>query len=154
MGWGWVLEPMPSILALKAAGIGEGDEVITVSNSFIAQPCHLLTGAKPIFVDIDPETYTMDPNALEHLLKKRKTKERRGVKAVLPVHLYGHPAEMDAIMDIADRYNLIVIEDACQAHGAEYQGKKGGFLRPLGLFQFLSDEEPGWVWGWWNGDHG
>jgi len=133
-------------LALRAAGIGEGDEVITVSHSFIATAFAIsLTGAKPVFVDIDPTIYTMDPNALEHFLKKRKAKEgrRRKVKAILPVHLYGHPAEMDAIMDIAERYDLIVIEDACQAHGAEYHGKKVGSFGLFGCFSFYPTKNLG-----------
>jgi dTDP-4-amino-4,6-dideoxygalactose transaminase len=128
-------------LALKAANIGEGDEVITVSHSFIATAMAISrTGAKPIFVDIDPEVYTMDPNVLEDLLKKRK---RRRVKAVLPVHLYGHPAEMDAIIDIAHRYHLMVIEDACQAHGAEYQEKKVGSIGIMGCFSFYPTKNLG-----------
>jgi dTDP-4-amino-4,6-dideoxygalactose transaminase len=133
-------------LALRAAGIGEGDEVITVSHSFIATAFAIsLTGAKPVFVDIDPEVYTMDPSALEKFLKKRKAKEgrRRKVKAILPVHLYGHPAEMDAIMDIAERYDLIVIEDACQAHGAEYHGKKVGSFGLFGCFSFYPTKNLG-----------
>ena len=133
-------------LALRAAGIVEGDEVITVSHSFIATAYAIsLTGAKPVFVDIDPTIYTMDPNALEHFLKKRKAKEgrRRKVKAILPVHLYGHPAEMDAIMDIAERYDLIVIEDACQAHGAEYHGKKVGSFGLFGCFSFYPTKNLG-----------
>jgi dTDP-4-amino-4,6-dideoxygalactose transaminase len=128
-------------LALKAANIGEGDEVITVSHSFIATATAISwTGAKPIFVDIDPEVYTMDPNALEDFLKKRK---RRRVKAILPVHLYGHPAEMDAIMDIANRYHLMVIEDACQAHGAEYQERKMGSFGRLACFSFYPTKNLG-----------
>jgi dTDP-4-amino-4,6-dideoxygalactose transaminase len=133
-------------LALKAAGIGEGDEVITVSHSFIASSIAIsMTGAKPIFVDIDPDAYTMDPNALEHALKKRKGKggRQRSVKAILPVHLYGHPAEMEAILDIADRHNLMVIEDACQAHGAEYQGKKAGSFGLFGCFSFYPTKNLG-----------
>jgi dTDP-4-amino-4,6-dideoxygalactose transaminase len=129
-------------LALKAAGIGEGDEVITVSHSFIASAIAIsLTGAKPVFVDIDPEVYTMDPNGLEHLLKKRKGRSR--VKAVLPVHLYGQPAEIEVLVEIADRYNLSVIEDACQAHGAEYQGKKSGSFGLLGCFSFYPTKNLG-----------
>lgn len=129
-------------LALKAAGIGEGDEVITVSHSFIASAIAIsMTGAKPVFVDIDPEVYTMDPDGLEHLLKKRKGRSR--VKAVLPVHLYGQPAEMEALVEIADRYNLSVIEDACQAHGAEYQGKKSGSFGLLGCFSFYPTKNLG-----------
>ncbi|MCJ7664658.1 MAG: DegT/DnrJ/EryC1/StrS family aminotransferase, partial [Desulfobacterales bacterium] len=100
-------------LALKAVGIGRGDAVITVANSFIATALAIsFTGATPLFVDIDPETYTMDPNARERFLRGRKAKNsKERVKAILPVHLYGHPVELDAIMDIADRYDLIVIED-------------------------------------------
>jgi dTDP-4-amino-4,6-dideoxygalactose transaminase len=132
-------------LALKSAGIGEGDEVITVAHSFIATALAIsLTGAKPLFVDIDPETYTMDPNALEHFLRQRKKKdERQKIKAILPVHLYGHPAEMDAIMDIADRYQLTIIEDACQAHGAEYQGRKVGSFGLLSCFSFYPTKNLG-----------
>ncbi len=128
-------------LGLKAADIGEGDEVITVSHSFIATAMAISrTGAKPIFVDIDPEIYTMDPNMLEDCLKKRK---RKRVKAILPVHLYGHPAEMDAIMDIANRYHLMVMEDACQAHGAEYQGRKMGSFGHQACFSFYPTKNLG-----------
>ncbi len=132
-------------LALKAAGIGEGDEVITVAHSFIATALAIsLTGAKPLFVDIDSETYTMDPNALELFLKQRKKKGgRQKIKAILPVHLYGHPAEMDAVMDIANRYHLAVIEDACQAHGAEYQGRKVGSFGLLSCFSFYPTKNLG-----------
>jgi dTDP-4-amino-4,6-dideoxygalactose transaminase len=138
--------------ALIAAGIGPGDEVITVPNTFIATTEAISqTGAKPVFVDIDGKTYNMDPNRLEDYLKSRKSRgaSRKGLtrnsklekhnnnrltlnasrlttqpKAVLPVHLYGQPADMDSILEIADRYGLIVIEDACQAHGALYYSKK------------------------------
>jgi dTDP-4-amino-4,6-dideoxygalactose transaminase len=128
-------------LALKAANIGEGDEVITVSHSFIATAFAISqTGAKPIFLDIDPKFYTMDPNALEDFLKKRK---RKRVKAILPVHLYGHPAEMEAIMEIARRYHLMVVEDACQAHGAEYRGRKAGSLGHLSCFSFYPTKNLG-----------
>ena len=132
-------------LALRAAGIGEGDEVITVSHSFIATALAIsFTGAKPVFVDIDPGTYTMDPNALESLLRSRKAKERgHKIKAILPVHLYGHPAEMASIMELAYRYNLLVIEDACQAHGAEYRGKKMGSFGDLGCFSFYPTKNLG-----------
>jgi len=132
-------------LALKAAEIGEGDEVITVAHSFIATALAIsLTGARPLFVDIDSETYTMDPNALELFLKQRKKKGgRQKIKAILPVHLYGHPAEMDAMMDIANRYHLAVIEDACQAHGAEYQGRKVGSFGLLSCFSFYPTKNLG-----------
>jgi dTDP-4-amino-4,6-dideoxygalactose transaminase len=132
-------------LALKAVGIGEGDEVITVAHTFISTALAIsFTGAKPIFVDIDPHTYTMDPDALEGFLRYRRARGgRQKVKAILPVHLYGHPADMDAIMDIANRYNLFVIEDACQAHGAEYQGGKVGSFGVLGCFSFYPTKNLG-----------
>jgi dTDP-4-amino-4,6-dideoxygalactose transaminase len=132
-------------LALKAMGIGEGDEVITVAHSFVASALAVsMNGATPLFVDIDPETYTMDPDALEGLLKQRKKKRGMGrIKAILPVHLYGHPAEMDAVMDIASRYHLPVVEDACQAHGAEYLGKKAGTFGLLGCFSFYPTKNLG-----------
>jgi len=132
-------------LALKAAGIGEGDEVVTVANSFVATALAIsFTGAKPLFVDIDPKTYTMDPNHLELLLKHQKAKgSGRKIKAILPVHLYGHPAEMDSIMEIADRYDLIVIEDACQAHGARYGKKKVGSFGAMGCFSFYPTKNLG-----------
>lgn len=132
-------------LALKAAGIGEGDEVITVANSFVATALAIsFTGAKPLFVDIDPKTYTMDPNHLELLLKRQKAKgSGRKIKAVLPVHLYGHPADMDSIMAIANRYDLIVIEDVCQAHGAKYGKKKVGSFGAMGCFSFYPTKNLG-----------
>jgi dTDP-4-amino-4,6-dideoxygalactose transaminase len=132
-------------LALKAVGIGKGDAVITVANSFIATALAIsFAEATPLFVDIDPETYTMDPNALERLVKSRMIKKKKqGIKAILPVHLYGHPAEMDPITDIADRYDLIVIEDACQAHGAKYRGKRVGSFGMLGCFSFYPTKNLG-----------
>lgn len=132
-------------LALKATGIGEGDEVVTVANSFVATALAIsFTGAKPLFVDIDPKTYTMDPNHLELLLKHQKAKgSGRKIKAILPVHLYGHPAEMDSIMEIANRYELIVIEDACQAHGAKYGKKKVGSFGAMGCFSFYPTKNLG-----------
>jgi len=132
-------------LALKAASIGEGDEVVTVANSFIATALAIsFTGATPLFVDIDPKTYTMDPNCLELLLKRRKAKgSGRKIKAVLPVHLYGHPAEMDSILEIANHYDLIVIEDACQAHGAKYGRKRVGSFGVMGCFSFYPTKNLG-----------
>jgi dTDP-4-amino-4,6-dideoxygalactose transaminase len=132
-------------LALKAAGIGEGDEVVTVANSFVSTALAIsFTGARPLFVDIDPRTYTMDPNRLELLLKREKAKNSgRRIKAVLPVHLYGHPAEMDSLMEVANRYDLIVIEDACQAHGAKYGRKKVGSFGAMGCFSFYPTKNLG-----------
>ena len=132
-------------LALKTAGIGEGDEVVTVANSFLATALAIsFTGAKPVFVDIDPKIYTMDPNQLELLLKRQEARgSGRKIKAILPVHLYGHPAEMDSIMEIANRYDLVVIEDACQAHGAKYGRKKVGSFGAMGCFSFYPTKNLG-----------
>ncbi|MFB3887065.1 MAG: DegT/DnrJ/EryC1/StrS family aminotransferase [Thermodesulfobacteriota bacterium] len=114
--------------ALIAAGIGPGDQVITVPNTFIATTEAISqTGAEPVFVDIDEKTYNMDPNRLEDYLRFRNpgsSTSSRQPRAVLPVHLYGQPADMDSILQVADRHGLIVIEDACQAHGALYYSKK------------------------------
>jgi dTDP-4-amino-4,6-dideoxygalactose transaminase len=132
-------------LALKAAGIGEGDRVATVANSFVATALAIsFTGAKPLFVDIDPKAYTMDPNSLELILKREKTKKGgRKIRAVLPVHLYGQPADMDSITEIANRYDLAVIEDACQAHGAKLGRRKVGSLGAMGCFSFYPTKNLG-----------
>jgi dTDP-4-amino-4,6-dideoxygalactose transaminase len=132
-------------LALKAAGIGEEDEVVTVANSFVATALAIsFTGAEPLFVDIDPKTYTMDPNSLELLLKREKIKKSgQKIRAVVPVHLYGHPADMDSILDIANRYGLLVIEDACQAHGAKYGRRKVGSFGAMGCFSFYPTKNLG-----------
>jgi dTDP-4-amino-4,6-dideoxygalactose transaminase/acetyltransferase-like isoleucine patch superfamily enzyme len=117
-------------LALLAAGIGPGDEVITVPFTFVATAAAILyTGARPVFVDIDPHSFTIDVNQIEQAITPR-------TKAILPVHLYGQPADMDPILDIARRHRLVVIEDAAQAHGAEYKGKRVGGLGDLGCFSF------------------
>jgi perosamine synthetase len=106
--------------ALLAHRIGKGDEVITCSFSFIASANSILyTGARPVFVDIEPKTFNLDPEKIEWAVTPR-------TKAILPVHLFGLPAPMDAIMAIAKKHGLAVIEDACQSHGAEYQGKRVG----------------------------
>lgn len=105
-------------LALLAVGIKQNDEVITVPNTFIATAEAISqVGAKPVFVDIDPKTYNIDINQIEKNITKK-------TKAILPVHLYGQPADMSAIIEIAEKHNLKIIEDACQAHGAEYKGKR------------------------------
>jgi dTDP-4-amino-4,6-dideoxygalactose transaminase len=132
-------------LALKAAGIGDGDQVATVANSFVATALAIsFTGAKPLFVDIDPKAYTMDPNSLELLLKREKTKKSgQHIRAVLPVHLYGHPADMDSIIEIANRYDLVVIEDACQAHGAKFGRRKVGSFGAMGCFSFYPTKNLG-----------
>jgi len=117
-------------IALRACGIGRGDEVITVPHTFIATiEAIILAGARPVFVDIDPETYNMDTTQIETRINKH-------TKAILPVHLYGQPADMGPIWKLAKAYNLKVIEDSCQGHGAEYKGKRTGSLGDVGCFSF------------------
>ncbi len=124
-------------LAVKSLGIGNGDEVITVSHTFVSTADAIVrNGAKPVFVDIDSETYIMDVAQVEDKITKR-------TKAIIPVHLYGHPADMDPIMELAKKYNLFVIEDACQAHGAEYKGEKVGAIGDLGCFSFYPSKNLG-----------
>jgi dTDP-4-amino-4,6-dideoxygalactose transaminase len=141
--------------ALMAAGVGPGDEVITVAHTFIATTEAISqAGAKPVFVDIDPKTYNMDPNKLESYLTKRFNEAGSGLrppasslqprpKAVLPVHIYGQPADMDPILEIAKKKNLVVIEDACQAHGSLYKGKKAGSMGFVGCFSFYPGKNLG-----------
>jgi len=117
-------------VGLKALDIGAGDEVITSPFSFIASSnCILFQGAKPVFSDIDEDTYNLDPDAV---LEKINDK----TKAILVVHLFGHPADMNAFKDIAEDHGLYLVEDACQSHGAEYDGKKVGAIGDLGTFSF------------------
>jgi len=116
-------------VALLAHGIGPGDEVITTPFTFISSANAILfVGARPVFVDIDPATFNIDPGLLEDAVTPR-------TKAIMPVHLFGLPADMDPIMAVVERHDLAVIEDACQAHGAEYRGRRtGGF--GTGCFSF------------------
>jgi dTDP-4-amino-4,6-dideoxygalactose transaminase len=124
-------------LALLAAGVGSGDEVITVPFTFVASVAAIhYTGAKTVFVDIDPRTYTMDPNAVEAVITPR-------TKAIIPVHLYGLPAEMNPILEVAQRHGLVVIEDAAQAHGAEYNGRRVGSIGHMGCFSFYPGKNLG-----------
>ncbi len=124
-------------LALLAANIGPGDEVITVPFTFVATVSAIYyTGATPVFVDIDPRTFTMDVGAIEAAITER-------TKAILPVHLYGQPADMDPILEIARRRGLLVIEDAAQAHGAEYKGRRAGSLGDMGCFSFYPGKNLG-----------
>jgi len=117
-------------LALEAYNIGPGDEVIVPANTFIATAAAVsFVGAKPVFVDIKPNTYNIDTDKIEAAITLR-------TKAIIPVHLYGIPADMDEIMALATKYNLIVIEDACQAHGAYYRGKRVGSLGHAAAFSF------------------
>ncbi len=124
-------------LALLAAKIGPGDEVITVPHTFVATVSAIhYAGAKTVFVDIDPRSFTMDPTKLEAAITPK-------TKAIIPVHLYGQPCDMDPIMEIAKRHNLVVIEDACQAHGAEYKGRRVGSIGDMGCFSFYPGKNLG-----------
>jgi dTDP-4-amino-4,6-dideoxygalactose transaminase len=124
-------------LALIAAGVGPGDEVITVPFTFVATVAAIgYVGARAVFVDIDPATFTMDVNQLEGAITSR-------TKAIIPVHLYGQPADMDPIVEIARRHGLSVIEDACQAHGAAYKGRPVGALGDAGCFSFYPGKNLG-----------
>jgi dTDP-4-amino-4,6-dideoxygalactose transaminase/acetyltransferase-like isoleucine patch superfamily enzyme len=124
-------------LALLAAGVGPGDEVITVSFTFVATVAAIIyTGAKPVFVDIDPDSLTMDVSKIEAAITPR-------TKIILPVHIHGQSADMDPIIEISRRHNLIVIEDACQAHGAEYKGRRVGSIGDIGCFSFYPGKNLG-----------
>src|SRR6267142_3405401 len=124
-------------LALLAAGIGRGDEVITVPFTFVATVAAICyTGAHPVFVDIDPKSFTLDTAQLEAAITPR-------TKAILPVHLYGQPADMDPILAIARKHGLLVTEDAAQAHGAQYQGRRAGGIGDLGCFSFYPGKNLG-----------
>jgi dTDP-4-amino-4,6-dideoxygalactose transaminase len=124
-------------LALLAAGVGPGDEVITVPFTFVATVSAICyTGALPVFVDVEPVALTMDPAKLDAAITSR-------TKAIIPVHLYGQMADMDAIMSIAARHGIPVIEDACQAHGAEYKGRRAGSMGVSGCFSFYPGKNLG-----------
>lgn len=124
-------------IALRACGVGHGDEVITTPFTFIATAETVVhCGATPIFVDIDPRTYNIDPNKIEAKITPR-------TKAILPVHLYGQAADMDAIMGIARKHNLKVIEDCAQALGTEYRGKKVGSFGEAGCLSFFPSKNLG-----------
>jgi len=124
-------------LALLAADVGPGDEVITVSMTFVATTAAILySGAKPVYVDVDPVTWTMDPALIEAAITPK-------TRAILPVHLHGLMADMDPIMEIARRHNLVVIEDAAQSHGAEYKGRRAGSIGDLGCFSFYPGKNLG-----------
>ena len=124
-------------LSLLALGIGPGDEVITVPNTFIATAEAIsFCGAVPVFVDIDEFIYTMDPEKIEAAITPK-------TKAIIPVHIFGQPADMDPIMQIAHKHGLLVIEDACQAHGATYKGKPAGSIGDTGCFSFYPGKNLG-----------
>ncbi len=124
-------------LALLACGIGKRDEVITVPNTFIATTEAISqTGAKIVFVDIDPQMYNINVSQIEEKINER-------TRAIVPVHLFGQPSDMDPIMKIAKKYDLKVVEDACQAHGAEYKDKKAGSIGDAGCFSFYPSKNLG-----------
>jgi dTDP-4-amino-4,6-dideoxygalactose transaminase len=117
-------------LALRALEVGAGDEVITAANTFIATVFAIVhVGATPVLVDVDPKTYTLDPEAVRAAITKR-------TRAIVPVHLYGQPADMDSLIAIARSHGLLVIEDACQAHGARYKGQRVGSIGDAAAFSF------------------
>nr|MBP9670679.1 DegT/DnrJ/EryC1/StrS family aminotransferase [Candidatus Woesebacteria bacterium] len=121
-------------IALLSAGIGEGDEVIvpafTMASSWMAV---MYVGAKPIFVDVEADIYTINPNLIEQAITPK-------TKAIMPVHIYGHPADMDKVLSIAKKHNLIVIEDAAEAHGATYKGKLTGSIGDINAFSFYANK--------------
>ena len=124
-------------LSLLALGVGPGDEVITAPNSFISTAEAIsLCGARPVFVDVDAQTYTMEPTQLEAAITLR-------TQAIVPVHLFGQMADMDPILAIARRHGMPVVEDACQAHGAEYKSRKAGSLGVAGCFSFYPGKNLG-----------
>jgi dTDP-4-amino-4,6-dideoxygalactose transaminase len=124
-------------VALLAAGVGPGDEVITVPFTFVATVAAIgYTGATPVFVDVDPVSYTMDVTQIEAAITER-------TKVILPVHLYGQPADMDPILEIARRHGLTVIEDAAQAHRSEYKGRRVGSIGDIGCFSFYPGKNLG-----------
>lgn len=124
-------------VTLLALGVGPGDEVVTVPNTALATASAIsLTGATPTFADIDPQSYNMDPHRLEAAITPR-------TRAIIPVHLFGQSADMDPILDIAHRHNIPVLEDACQAHGAEYKGVKVGNFGDAAAFSFYPTKNLG-----------
>ena len=124
-------------LALRAYEIGPGDEVITAANSFIASALAIShAGATPVLVDVDADTYAIEVAAIARAITPR-------TKAIIPVHLYGHPADMEPIVRLAQRHGLVVIEDACQAHGARYKGKRAGSLGHAAAFSFYPGKNLG-----------
>ncbi len=124
-------------LALLICGVQPGDEVITTTHTFVATSEVIsVIGARPVFVDIDPRTYNLDPDAVARAITPR-------TRVILPVHLYGQPAEMDPLLELARRHNLKVIEDAAQAHGSEYRGRRAGTMGDLACFSFYPGKNLG-----------
>ena len=133
-------------LALKACGVGPGDEVITVSHTAVATVAAVeLCGATPVLVDISPTTYTLDPDHIQNVITSK-------TKAILPVHLYGHPSDMDRIVPLAHDHDLFIIEDCAQSHGALLHGRKTGSLGDIAAFSFYPTKNLGAIGdgGWWS----
>lgn len=124
-------------LSLRVLGVGPGHEVIVPAHTFTATAAAVtLTGATPVFVDVDPETWTIDPIKIEDAITHR-------TRAIIPVHLYGLPADMNMILGISEKYHLVVVEDACQAHGARYRGQRTGSLGNAASFSFYPTKNLG-----------
>ena len=124
-------------LSVVANDIGKNDEVITISHTMTSTVDAIVrSGANPVFIDIDPETYNIDPSKIEEKITNK-------TKAIMLVHLYGNPADMDPILDLSKKHNILIIEDACQAHGAEYKGKKVGNIGHIGCFSFYPSKNLG-----------
>ncbi len=132
------------LISLMAAGIGAGDIVVTPTYTFFATAGSVVrVGAVPLFVDIEPDSYNLSPIQLEDALSRLPASRRRAVRAVIPVHLYGQCAEMDPILEICRRNRLVVIEDAAQAIGAEYRGRRAGSMGDFGCFSFFPSKNLG-----------
>lgn len=128
-------------LAMLAAGVGEGDLVLTTPFSFVASAnCALYVGARPVFVDIDPVTLNIDPEALARTADQLARGREGRLKAIVPVHVFGQPADMDPIMAVARKHGLAVVEDACEAIGATYKGRAAGTLGDAGVFAFYPNK--------------
>jgi dTDP-4-amino-4,6-dideoxygalactose transaminase len=127
-------------LALRACGVANGDKVITVSHTAVATVAAIeMAGATPVLVDIDPRTFTMTPSSVEAALQEHAD----NVTAIIPVHLYGHPVSLSAILEIADRHQLLVIEDCCQSHGAAWQARRTGSFGHMAAFSFYPTKNLG-----------
>ena len=132
------------IISLMVAGVGPGDLVLTTPYTFFATAGSIARlGARPVFADIDPDTYNLSPDELEKIILDMKEADREKIKAIIPVHLYGQCADMDAILEIAQKYQIVVIEDAAQAIGSEYKGRRAGSMGDFGCFSFFPSKNLG-----------
>ncbi len=132
------------IISLMAAGIGPGDSVITSPYTFFATAGSIArVGAKPVFVDIDPDTYNISPEKISEAVCSMNASERSALKAIMPVHLYGQCADMDPLLELSKKFNLLIIEDAAQAIGSEYKGRRAGSMGHFGCFSFFPSKNLG-----------